>query len=286
MTKPLDEKALVWLQAAARGGARPKALTTALVNQGYPRKAVEQAVNSAYGAMMQGMQTKPRTGPAYEYDACPVLRAPRIFAADREVTVRMRLERPQLQVFDSVMSPEECRTLIEFARPRLSRSMVQTKGGGEALQVPTRTSEGTFIRPDEHPLVRQIDLRLASLMNWPVENGEALYVMRYLPGEEFRQHMDYFEVLDESERAWGPRVATLITYLNPVEAGGETEFPAIGLSVTPNPGSAVYFRYGNAKGQLDQLTLHAGKPVIRGEKWVATRWMRARACNAGLSRTY
>jgi len=34
--------------------------------------------------------------------------------------------------------------------------------------------------------------------------------------------------------------------------------------------------YANAAGQLDDATLHAGLPVIEGEEWVLTKWMRAR----------
>jgi prolyl 4-hydroxylase len=284
MTKPIDDTVLAWLQEQARSGARPKAVAAALVKRGHASRAVDQAVNAVYAKML-ARPARPAL-PPYEYDACPVLRAPVIHAADREVTVRMRLERPQVQVFDNVLSAEECAALIELARPRLGRSMVRTQGRDDAFVANTRTSEGAFLGADVHPLVRQVDQRIAALMNWPVENGEALQILRYNPGEEFTPHMDHFERLDAREQDWGPRVATLIVYLNTVEAGGETAFPAIGLSVLPNPGSAVYFRYVNAKGQLDMLTQHAGTPVIRGEKWVATRWMRARACHGGQSRSY
>jgi prolyl 4-hydroxylase len=66
-------------------------------------------------------------------------------------------------------------------------------------------------------------------------------------------------------------------YLLPPEEGGETEFPDAGVTVVPKQGSAVYFEYQDAQGRLDHLTLHAGLPVIRGTKWIATRWIRERA---------
>jgi len=53
-------------------------------------------------------------------------------------------------------------------------------------------------------------------------------------------------------------------------------FPDIGLSVTPKKGAVVYFEYCNSQNQVDRLTLHAGKPVVAGEKWIATKWMRQR----------
>ncbi|MGZ5781611.1 MAG: prolyl hydroxylase family protein, partial [Burkholderiaceae bacterium] len=77
--------------------------------------------------------------------------------------------------------------------------------------------------------------------------------------------------------ARGQRVATLILYLNDVEEGGETEFPEIGLKIIPKAGNALYFAYMNSSSQPDPLTLHAGRPVLKGEKWIATRWVRERA---------
>lgn len=57
---------------------------------------------------------------------------------------------------------------------------------------------------------------------------------------------------------------------------GETVFPGIGLSVRPRRGNALYFEYANSRLQVDQTTLHAGAPVVEGENWVVTKWMRAR----------
>jgi prolyl 4-hydroxylase len=30
-------------------------------------------------------------------------------------------------------------------------------------------------------------------MNWPRENGEALQILNYQPGAEYKAHMDYFD---------------------------------------------------------------------------------------------
>jgi prolyl 4-hydroxylase len=46
--------------------------------------------------------------------------------------------------------------------------------------------------------------------------------------------------------------------------------------VSPQRGHAVYFEYCNRFDDVDPRTLHAGKPVVRGEKWVLTKWMRKR----------
>ncbi len=72
----------------------------------------------------------------------------------------------------------------------------------------------------------------------------------------------------------GQRIATILIYLNNVSEGGETIFPKINLQISPKKGSALYFHYGNQKGQTDRLSLHSSVPIINGEKWVATKWIR------------
>ena len=57
----------------------------------------------------------------------------------------------------------------------------------------------------------------------------------------------------------GQRVSTLVAYLNDVPPGGETCFPAIGLSVSPQRGHAVYFEYGNDAEEVDETLL--SRPV-------------------------
>ena len=133
---------------------------------------------------------------------------------------------------------------------------------------------------DENPFIARLDRRIAEVMNWPVENGEGLQILNYQIGGEYKAHFDYFAPADPGSQVHlahgGQRVSTLVMYLNEVEAGGETVFPDIGLSVVPKKGSAVYFEYCNSLGQVDPLSLHSGMPVIQGEKWIATKWMRQR----------
>jgi prolyl 4-hydroxylase len=117
-------------------------------------------------------------------------------------------------------------------------------------------------------------------MNGPAENGEGLQVLRYGPGGECRAHFDFLvpsnKANSESIARSGQRLSTLIVYLNDVAEGGETVFPEIGLSVVPRRGDALYFEYTNSRMQVDVKSAHGGAPVVSGEKWVVTKWMRTR----------
>jgi prolyl 4-hydroxylase len=117
---------------------------------------------------------------------------------------------------------------------------------------------------------------MAALMNWPLENGEGLQVLRYGPGAEYKPHYDYFDPAHSGTplilKRGGQRVASLVCYLNTPEHGGETVFPDVQLEVAPVRGNAVFFSYDRAHPAT--RTLHGGAPVVAGEKWVATKWLR------------
>jgi prolyl 4-hydroxylase len=133
-----------------------------------------------------------------------------------------------------------------------------------------------FFKLGETPLVRNIEARLAKLLDLPVEHGEGLQVLHYLPGQEYEPHYDWFDPTQPGYAAvtarGGQRIASVVMYLNTPEEGGGTAFPNVGLTVTAQTGSAVYFAYEGG----DTSSLHAGLPVIRGEKWIATKWLRER----------
>jgi prolyl 4-hydroxylase len=147
-------------------------------------------------------------------------------------------------------------------------------GGSEVNDA--RTSDGMFFERGEAPLITAIEQRIATLLRWPVENGEGLQILRYRPGAEYRPHHDYFDPEHPGTARilarGGQRVGTLVMYLNTPEGGGATTFPDVGLEVAPVRGNAVFFSYDRA--HPDTRTLHGGAPVTAGEKWVATKWLR------------
>jgi prolyl 4-hydroxylase len=72
------------------------------------------------------------------------------------------------------------------------------------------------------------------------------------------------------------RIFTAILYLNDVSSGGETYFTHIDLKVEPKGGKAIIWRNVDENGKIDQSTFHEAKPVEKGEKWIATKWLRER----------
>jgi prolyl 4-hydroxylase len=188
------------------------------------------------------------------------------------------LAAPRVILFGDLLSEEECDQLIELSRGKVARSSVVNATTGSYDVHPHRTSAGTHFARGENELIRRIEARIAELVEIPVERGEPLQILHYQPGGEYKPHFDYFDPAQPGNEAvlkhGGQRVATLVLYLNDVEAGGSTVFPEVGLDVLPRRGHAVYFAYTTEEGQLDKRSLHGGSPVGAGEKWIATKWFR------------
>ena len=71
----------------------------------------------------------------------------------------------------------------------------------------------------------------------------------------------------------GERLATVMMYLSSPAQGGRTVFPQLGLSVRPVAGSALMWVNIRSNGLFDTRVLHMGCPVLRGNKWIANKWV-------------
>ncbi|HEX7731833.1 MAG TPA: 2OG-Fe(II) oxygenase [Rhodanobacter sp.] len=261
-----------WVLATHRAGHAPQTVVELMRAHGYDarrsRSVVAEVLDLPPAALLA------------EADA-PLTRrsrhpeAPLAKAGDREVKVALSMDRPALRVLDGLLTGEECDELIALATPRLARALTVNATGGQQVDQ-RRTSVGMFFKLGELPLVARLEQRIAELLDIPVSHGEGLQILHYLPGQEYQPHYDWFDPGQPGYAAitarGGQRIASVVMYLNTPEAGGGTAFPEVGLTVTALRGSAVYFAYEGG----DASSLHAGLPVRRGEKWIATKWLRER----------
>ena len=278
-----------WLDDNVSRRCTRELIVESMVRADFDPIAVDIWVNAAFaeeaGAPAHGNAVPASNGTAlagpYSY-GIPRLppRGNLLHTSDRAVRVTLRMARPVLAVLDDLLSVPECDELIRLATIKLQRSTIVDPRTGEQKVIDARSSFGTFFALCENPFIARLDRRIADVMHCPIENGEGLQILNYGVGGEYKTHFDYFPPGDPGSAhhvtRGGQRVSTLVIYLNDVEEAGETIFPQIGLSVVPKKGSAVYFEYCNTAGQVDALTLHGGTPVVAGEKWIATKWMRER----------
>ncbi|WLR49421.1 2OG-Fe(II) oxygenase [Halobacillus litoralis] len=185
---------------------------------------------------------------------------------DREISIIAKMEDPKIAILGNVVSDAECNELIRLSQNRMNRSKIGSRHEVNDI----RTSSSTFLPEDD--ITTRIERRLAHIMNVPVEHGEGLHILNYKQGHEYKAHYDYFKSKVHAKN--NPRISTLVLYLNDVEEGGETYFPQMNLSVSPQKGMGVYFEYFYSDPVINERTLHGGSPVTIGEKWAATMWVR------------
>jgi prolyl 4-hydroxylase len=266
-----------WITANALAGRSVGVMLREMTTVGWPEAVAIDALQST-------LCDNPAPPPAETVPAAIAMPEPDperwsplfLDGGDRRVRILLAMRQPRIVLLGGLLSGDECDALIEAAKTRMDRSQViDGRTGGQQLH-PDRTSEGMFFKPGESDIILRIEKRIAALVNWPVENGEGLQVLRYGPGAEYKPHYDYF-IPDEPgtttilERG-GQRLASVIMYLNNPKAGGCTVFPDVQLEVMPKRGNAVFFSY--PRPQPSTQTLHGGAPVIAGEKWIATKWLR------------
>lgn len=280
MNSPLPTPDLrAWILAQAEAGTDPREVTAAMLAQGWTEQAAIDAVERTMRDHLEGHARRhglpvPVPVPSPIERNGPAL----LQAEDRQVQVLASLLHPRVIVFGSLLAAEECDELIALARRQLKRSPVFDPDTGQDQQHQARTSEGMFFGRGANPLCARVEARIAALLNWPLENGEGLQVLRYGPGAQYEPHYDYFDPArpgaEVALRRGGQRVASLVIYLNTPTQGGATTFPDAHLEVAPIKGNAVYFSYDRPHPMTG--TLHGGAPVVEGEKWVATKWLRER----------
>ena len=185
-----------------------------------------------------------------------------------------RLDVAGLEIYavGQFFSPVECERLIAIVDGVARPSSTYGADAG-------RTSYSGDVDPHD-PFIRMLQRRLDDLTGLDPACGETIQGQRYQPGQEFKPHFDHFRPSDpmwqdEMARA-GQRSWTAMAYLNAVEEGGSTEFPQVELSIPPQPGALLVWNNMREDGRPNPKSLHAGRPVVRGVKYVVTKWYRSR----------
>jgi prolyl 4-hydroxylase len=179
---------------------------------------------------------------------------------------------PEVRLFPALFSPVECDYLVATAAPLLRPSTVVDPYTGRDIPHPVRTSSAVgFPFIAENPAIHALNRRLAAASGTDVRAGEPLQVLRYAPGEQYREHSDALPGVAPNQQ----RVLTVLVYLNDDYEGGETAFPAADLKVRGRAGDGLLFRNASPDGTPNPRSLHAGLPVTAGAKLIASRWIRA-----------
>jgi prolyl 4-hydroxylase len=188
---------------------------------------------------------------------------------------RVPVDRAEIFAIGDFIDARECAHLIGRIDEVAAPSELVHDGSHENY----RTSYSGNVDQSD-PVVRAIERRLYDLLGIDMAWGETIQGQRYYPGQEFKEHCDWF---DTGQRYWreqlalgGQRSWTAMAYLNDVEEGGTTEFTRMGVTIPPQKGALLVWNNNLPDGSVNWDTMHAALPVVRGVKYVITKWFRAR----------
>lgn len=191
-------------------------------------------------------------------------------------------DQPRIRFMTGFASPVECRWIISGMRHKLGPAMVWDEVSGTGKLDPNRSNRAVELGLLDMDVVTEVlRARISAATRLPRPLFEAPQVMHYSVGQEFRPHHDFLDpqqagyAADLARR--GQRIATFLIYLNDDFEGGETEFPKAGVSYRGGTGDALFFANITPDNAPDPLTLHAGCPPTKGEKWIFSQWIRDRS---------
>jgi prolyl 4-hydroxylase len=194
---------------------------------------------------------------------------------------------PKIRTMDGVVPERVCDDIIAWGRDKLIPGKVVNSIDGKSIADSSMRTASVAKFDEQMPHYEKIADGINALTGINKNRFEKLTLTHYTEGQFFKTHQDYFIELDYNEnytnetnircQEGGNRVSTIILYLNTVDEGGETHFPWLDIAVKPLKGRLCQFDYDYDEWESNVRTQHAAVPVISGEKWIITIWVREKA---------
>ncbi|KAK2846824.1 hypothetical protein Q5P01_009823 [Channa striata] len=182
---------------------------------------------------------------------------------------------PYVVLYHDFITDTEAEDIKRLAQRGLRRSVVAA--GEKQATADYRISKSAWLKGSAPSVVGKLDLRISLLTGLNVKHpyGEYLQVVNYGIGGHYEPHFDHATSPSSPvfKLKTGNRVATFMIYLSSVEAGGSTAFIYANFSVPVVEKAAIFWWNLHRNGEGDVDTLHAGCPVLIGDKWVANKWI-------------
>ena len=194
---------------------------------------------------------------------------------------------PKVFTIDNFFTPIECNHVINLAKGNLKRATVSTAKKGDYTK--GRTGSNCWIPHNHDRIMMSMALRISKVVGLPITHAEQFQVIYYGQTQEYSAHYDSYELEDDNEKSirclkmGGQRLWTALGYLNKPEEGGHTEFIKLKKKVDAVTGRLLVFqdykkevnpKTGEIYYHMHLDTLHAGTPIIKGEKWGFNLWFR------------
>ncbi|KXT00736.1 hypothetical protein AC578_8226 [Pseudocercospora eumusae] len=195
---------------------------------------------------------------------------------------------PLVVYIEGFLSRGEAEHLIALSQDRWNVSTVVNQGV-EGIDDTVRKSEKALLPRDE--IVRCVEERARAFQGWPRDTFiERLWTQRYNVSGHYSLHYDWASSTKTSRR-----VSSFMVYVKDECRGGGTNFPRLekpkdderwckngflecgeergeGVTFKPKKGAAVFWMNFDAEGRGYKETIHAGMPVLEGQKIGLNIW--------------
>jgi prolyl 4-hydroxylase len=181
-----------------------------------------------------------------------------------------------IEEIPNFLSSEECDKIISISKDKGLEDSILYSDKKDNLDKNIRNSKQAWLYDEDNELIKSISEKVAKLINMPIENQEALQVVNYGVGGKYDPHYDACIVgtCERMNKNGGARYKTVLVYLNDVEEGGGTYFPYLDKTVKAEKGKVVIFQSTELISQdVIRESKHGGNPIIKGEKWIANKWI-------------
>jgi prolyl 4-hydroxylase len=209
------------------------------------------------------------------------IRYKKLYSYNRPKDFKLFIEDPlystKIYEIDNFLTEDECNYIIKISSKNLSDSKVFKEKS--EIDNSFRKSKSCTLYSFRYN-IKWVKEKLYKHFPYVKNHScEALQVGKYEKGGFFRGHFDacaYFNEDDcrKMDGYYGPRLMTCLIYLNDDYEGGQTYFPSIQKSIIPKKGKALIFFNTNKDGSVIKESMHEGKEITNGEKWIATLWVR------------
>lgn len=188
---------------------------------------------------------------------------------------------PDIYYIDNFLDISECMYIINKAKPNFKRALVSDDNKISN----SRTGLSAWLSFCDDKILFNIATKISNLVGLSLDNAEKFQVIYYDKHQEYKHHYDAYDITNiKNQKKYlsngGQRLLTTLCYLNNVEKGGETNFSKININVQPKKGRIIVFEntYKNTNIKHNN-SLHAGMPVLSGEKYAFNLWFREKKVN-------
>ena len=272
-----------WIDLNLRLGNCKQIMFQKSLDAGYSYALLRRKIGIDYAVQNQNQNQNQNSSRASRTSAVALRTAQRVNARNLEI-----------YRIDSFLTEQECAEIIEGinASELTTSTTYNASRPSERIVNADRTSKTCYFG-GSNPLIAEVESRICKTLGINNQQAEQIQGQKYEVGQEFKFHTDYFdpELLMKDNSINGQRTWTFMIYLNDVEEGGHTSFPLAFCSSAPKMGTALVWNNLHSQasslnasdwGKENPFASHCGMPILRGQKYILTKWFKETEINASI----